>query len=76
MDDKPLASGTNFTGMIFKENVRDYDRDNVKMVKCFVPNDIVLAKVISEAQGGGMSATLSTAEDNLGVKYAWSQFSG
>ena len=49
IEEKPLPANTHFTGIIFKENVRDYDRDNIKMYKCFVANDIVKAKVIQEA---------------------------
>ena len=46
INEKPLPGNTQFTGMIFKENVRDYDRDGIMMHKCFVPNDIVKARVI------------------------------
>ena len=49
INDKVLPQNTQFTGMIFKENVRDYDRDNLVMHKCFVPNDIVRARVLQEA---------------------------
>ena len=73
---QPLNKNSNFSGIIFKENVREYDRDNITMHKCFVPNDIIKAKVIQEASGQGMSVQLSTVDDDLGVKYAWSQFSG
>ena len=62
--------------MIFKEQVRDYDRDHVQMHKCFVPGDVVKARVIQEASSKGMSVVLTTVDDELGVKYAWSQFSG
>ena len=75
--DKPMPSGTHFVGIIFKEQVRNFDRDNIVLHKCFAPNDIVVAKVIQAAQGGGQSVQLSTAmSDDLGVKYAWSQNSG
>ena len=62
--------------MIFKENVREYDRDGILMHKCFCPNDVIKARVIQEASGQGMSVLLSTLEDEMGVKYAWSQHSG
>ena len=29
IEDRPLQGNTHFTGMIFKENVRDYDRDAI-----------------------------------------------
>jgi len=63
LDDRPLGAHTRFTGIIFKENVRDYDRDGIQMHKCFVPNDIVKARVAQEAAGRGMSVLLSTVED-------------
>lgn len=68
----PLRASTHFTGIMFKEKVRDYDRDGLMMHKCFVPNDIIRARVVQEASGQGMSVLLSTLEDALGVKYAWS----
>ena len=69
----PLPGGTSFSGILFKEHVRDFDRDTVVMHKCFAPNDIVAAKVIQAAMGGGSSVQCSTAlSDDLGVKYAWS----
>ena len=46
IDDKPLPKNVHFTGIIFKENVRDYDRDGIQMHKCFLPGDIVKARVI------------------------------
>ena len=46
LGDTPLNGNTHFTGVIFKEQVRDYDRDSIVMAKCFVPNDIVKARVI------------------------------
>ena len=72
INNRPLAQNSHFTGIIFKENVRDYDRDGIQMHKCFVPNDIVKARVIQESSGQGTSCQLSTVEDTMGVKYAWS----
>ena len=46
IDEQPLPAQTHFTAMLFRENVRDYDRDNLVMQKCFVPNDIIKARVI------------------------------
>ena len=77
IEQQPLSAKSFFSGIIFRENVRDYDKDNVKMHKSFAPNDIIKARVIQEASGAGTSAQLSTAlNDDLGVKYAWSQHSG
>ena len=74
IEERPLQA--NFSGVIFKEQVRDYDRDGVQMHKCFCPNDIIKARVVQEASGAGQSAQLTTLEDQLGVVYAWSQQSG
>ena len=72
---QPLPKGTYFDGIIFKEHVRSFDRDNVVLNKCFAPNDIIKAKVIQDSHT--QSVQLSTAlDDSLGVKYAWSQQSG
>ena len=49
INENVLSNNTQFTGMIFKENVRDYDRDNLVMHHCFVPNDIIKARVLQEA---------------------------
>ena len=46
INEKPLPNNSHFTGIIFKENVRDYDRDGIQMHKCFCPNDIIKARVI------------------------------
>ena len=45
IEDRPLQGNTHFTGIIFKENVRDFDKDAIEMHKCFAPNDIILARV-------------------------------
>ena len=49
--ERPLQGNTHFTGIIFKENVRDYDKDGIEMHKCFAPNDIIQARVKQEANG-------------------------
>ena len=42
IENRPLQGpNSHFSGILFKENVRDYDRDGIKMHRCFVPNDIV-----------------------------------
>ena len=77
VENTPLPASSHFSGIIFREHVRDYDKDNVKMHQAFAPNDIIKAQVIQEAASGGMSVQLSTAvSDEMGVKYAWSQHSG
>ena len=56
IENRPLhGKNQHFSGVIFKENVRDYDRDGIKMHKCFVPNDIIQARVTQEAAGMGLS---------------------
>eukprot|EP00347_Sterkiella_histriomuscorum_P000171 403376905 len=75
IENQPLK--TVFQGILFKENVRTYDIDNLELLKCFRPNDIIRARVISE-QGAGnqMSTLLSTVEDENGVVFARSENSG
>ena len=79
IESKPIK--TSFTGIIFKENVRSYDLDNLDILKCFKPNDILRCRIISEqssAGGSGKEAStlLSTVEDEMGVVYARSEESG
>ena len=50
--DQPV--NTTFVGIIFQENVRDFDKSNIEMHNCFRPGDIVKAKV-SAGVGGGTS---------------------
>eukprot|EP00940_MAST-03C_sp_MAST-3C-sp2_P000093 g93.t1 len=54
-----------FSGIIRKGDVRASDKDSVEMHKCFRPNDIVRAKVLS--LGDVRSYFLTTAEVSLGV---------
>jgi exosome complex RNA-binding protein Csl4 len=59
VEGRPLK--TSFAGIIMKENVRNFDLENLDLLDCFKPNDIVKAMVISE-QGSGkeQSTSLST----------------
>lgn len=41
--DTPLPKSSHFSGIIFREHVRDYDRDNIKIHHAFAPNDIIKA---------------------------------
>ena len=63
-----------FVGIIQQENVRDFQRDEVKMHQSFRPGDIVRARVIQGVGSGGtsrdQSVLLSTAEEQLGVVFA------
>mgnify|MGYP001290201033 CR=1 FL=1 len=43
VEDTPLPASSHFTGIIFKEHVRDYDKDSIKMNQAFAPNDIIKA---------------------------------
>lgn len=36
-----------FTGIIRRENTRSYDLEGLDLLKCFVPNDIVRARVLT-----------------------------
>ena len=45
VDGKPLK--TIFSGIIFKESIRSYDIEGLEILKCFKPNDIIRARVVS-----------------------------
>lgn len=53
------------SGLIRKEDVRQFDRDSVEMFKSMRPGDVVNARVLS--LGDSRSYVLSTAENELGV---------
>lgn len=55
-------------GIIRREDVRQTEKDRVELSKCFRPNDIVFAKVLS--LGDSQSYLLTTAGDELGVVLA------
>lgn len=68
---------TTFQGIIFRENVRSYDHEEIDLLKCYRPNDIIKAKVLIEQVGGKESSTmLSTVDDELGVVFARCEESG
>ena len=68
---------TSFQGIIFKENVRAYDLENLDLLTCFHPGDILRARVITEQGAGNQNSTLlSTVEDEMGVIFARSGESG
>ncbi|KAL3900815.1 MAG: hypothetical protein SGCHY_001067 [Lobulomycetales sp.] len=54
-----------FQGIIRVQDIRAGEREKVQMYKCFLPGDVVRAKVIS--LGDSRSFYLSTAENELGV---------
>ena len=60
-----------FKGLIRREDVRRTERDRVELSRCFRPNDIVFAKVMS--LGDSQSYLLSTGGDELGVVLAKSR---
>ena len=57
-------------GIIRREDVRQTEKDRVEMSKCFRPNDVVFAKVLS--LGDSQNYLLTTAGDELGVVLATS----
>lgn len=65
-------------GSINEQCVRDFDKSNVQMHNCFRPGDIVKARVIAALGVGNArdGVMLSTAEDELGVIFAKSPFTG
>jgi len=63
-----------FAGMIRKENIRPGGIEELQIHDCFLPNDLVRARVIS--LGDQKRYFLSTAEPELGVVRAVSKTSG
>ena len=63
-----------FAGVIRTQDVRATEADKVDIYDCFLPSDVVRAKVIS--LGDTRSYYLSTAENELGVVQAKSPFTG
>ncbi|KAH3682657.1 hypothetical protein WICPIJ_006371 [Wickerhamomyces pijperi] len=61
-------SGENFRGIIRIQDIRATERDKLKMVECFKPNDIIRAKVLSI--GDGQNYYLTTNENEFGVVFA------
>ncbi|XP_074603381.1 exosome component 1 Csl4 [Brevipalpus obovatus] len=60
-----------FRAIARKEDIRENDRDNVDIYKCFRPGDIILSTVIGLSDYGYL---LSTASEDLGVVIARSEF--
>lgn len=56
------------SGLIRKEDVRQFDRDSVEMFKSVRPGDVVYARVLS--LGDSRSYVLTCAENDLGVVFA------
>ena len=63
-----------FSGVIRVQDVRATEVDKVDIYDCFMPSDIVRARVLS--LGDTRSYYLSTAENELGVVQAKSPFTG
>ncbi|KAK9431062.1 hypothetical protein V1505DRAFT_369240 [Lipomyces doorenjongii] len=68
------SSTDEYGGIIRAQDVRETEKDKVKMQNCFKPGDIVRARVIS--LGDGTNYYLSTAANDLGVVFAISEVSG
>ncbi|KAH3676402.1 hypothetical protein WICMUC_002033 [Wickerhamomyces mucosus] len=64
-------SGENFRGIIRVQDIRSTEKDKVKIVESFKPNDIIRAKVLSI--GDGQNYYLTTNENEFGVVFAKSQ---
>lgn len=47
VEDVPLPIGQDFPGVIRSQDVRQVDKDKVKIWTCFRPGDIVRAEVVS-----------------------------
>ncbi|KAK9369546.1 hypothetical protein V1509DRAFT_619772 [Lipomyces kononenkoae] len=68
------SSTDEYGGIIRAQDVRETEKDKVKIQSCFKPGDIVRARVIS--LGDGTNYYLSTAANDLGVVFAISEASG
>ncbi|CAD8140128.1 unnamed protein product [Paramecium pentaurelia] len=55
-------------GVLRKQNIRLHEIDLLEMNKCYLPGDIIKARMIS--YGDSLKLYLSTAEDELGVLFA------
>ncbi|CAK9298907.1 unnamed protein product [Gordionus sp. m RMFG-2023] len=63
-----------FKGIIRKEDIVDVNKDEVEVVNCFRPQDIILARVLS--MGEANFYLLTTCDESLGVYIAKSQHGG
>ncbi|KRX07757.1 Nucleic acid-binding, OB-fold [Pseudocohnilembus persalinus] len=72
IEDQPINSY--LEGVIRKQNVRESEVDKLEMQNCFIPGDIVKAKIIS--LGDSTKVFLSTVGDDLGVLFAKDQEMG
>ncbi|KAI6648355.1 hypothetical protein LOD99_12164 [Oopsacas minuta] len=57
-----------FRGIVRKEDIRAFQKDQVEIDKCYRPGDIIRARVIS--LGEALHYVLTTAENELGVIFA------
>lgn len=67
--DRPLFD--DFQGVIRTADIRATEKDKIRVASSFRPGDIVRATVIS--LGDQQNYFLSTAENQLGVVFAWSE---
>jgi exosome complex component CSL4 len=72
VNNKPTSG--KLEGVIKKRDIREKEIDKIVLEKCFIPGDIVKARVCS--YGDSRKVQLSTSEDDLGVIYATNQLSG
>ncbi|CEM14002.1 unnamed protein product [Vitrella brassicaformis CCMP3155] len=69
VEGRPIRDTSNpYKGIIRLQDVRPFEIDQIDMLECFRPTDIVKAKVVS--LGDSRSFHLSTAEQDLGVVFA------
>lgn len=69
-----VATEDSFSGVIRTQDIRVTETDKIDMYDCFVPGDIVRAKILS--LGDTRSYYLTTAANELGVVRAKSPFTG
>ena len=69
-----LPTTNKFDGVVKKKDIREKEIDKLLLDRCFLPGDVVSARVCS--YGDSRKIQLSTAEDHLGVLFAVCAASG
>ena len=69
-----LPTPSSLEGVIKRRDIREKEIDKIILDKCFIPGDIVQAKVCS--YGDSRKVQLSTVADDMGVLYAICEDSG
>ena len=77
IEGRPTAAP--FVGVLPQEQVRDFEKSSVALHNCFRPGDVVAARVtagVTQGTSRELSVLLSTAEEECGVVFARSPYTG